>query len=96
MAQFLILAKDHTDEEALSRRLSFREAHLERVRKEKPKGTFIMGGAKLTDDNKMYGSMMIVDLPSIEAVHEWLSDDPYVKDKVWESYEVIPFRIADV
>ncbi|AFD05837.1 YciI family protein [Solitalea canadensis] len=96
MPQFLILANDYTDDGALDRRLSFRGAHLERVRKEKPKGTFIMGGAKLTEDNKMFGSMMIVDLPSVEAVHEWLSQDPYVKDKVWESYEVIPFRVADV
>ncbi|MFL9484094.1 YciI family protein [Chitinophagaceae bacterium LWZ2-11] len=96
MPQFLILAKDYTDSEALQRRLAVREKHLMRVREEKTKGSFIMGGAKLTDDNKMFGSMLIVDLPSIEAVHEWLSTDPYVKDKVWESYEVIPFKIAEV
>jgi len=95
MPQFLILANDYTDAEALNRRMAVREEHLARMRIEKAKGNFIIGGARL-NNNQMIGSMLVVELPAIEAVHEWLSIDPYVKDKVWENYEVIPFKIAEV
>lgn len=94
--QFLILAIDYTDAEALNRRLTVREEHLARVRPFKQSGHFIVGGAKLTDDDKMVGSMLIIDFPTIEEAKAWLADDPYVKGKVWEKYEVIPFRIANV
>lgn len=96
MPQFLILANDHTDADALARRMTFREQHLNRVRSEKPKGNFIIGGAKLNEAGQMVGSMMVVEFPDIEAVYRWLSEDTYVKDKVWESYEVISFRVANV
>jgi uncharacterized protein YciI len=47
MSQFLILADDYKDPDALSRRLSVREAHLQRMREERAKGNFIIGGAKI-------------------------------------------------
>lgn len=96
MPQFLILAQDYKDGDALKRRLSVREAHLDRVSKEKAEGRFIIGGAKLNDEGNMYGSMLIVQLENEEAVKKWLENDPYVTGKVWEHIEILPFRIADV
>ena len=96
MPQFLILADDYKDPDALSRRLSVRKNHLQRMRKEKIKGTFIVGGAKLNEHGNMHGSMLVVQLENEEAVKKWADEDPYVTGKVWEKIEILPFRIAEV
>jgi hypothetical protein len=96
MPQFLILAKDYTDPDALQRRLSVREAHLARMHVEKEKGSFVTGGAKLDDAGRMVGSMLVVDLETKESVEKWVSVDPYITGKVWEDVEILPFKTADV
>lgn len=96
MPQFLILADDYTDAHAPDRRLAVREKHLERMRVEKAAGRFIIGGAKLDDERRMVGSMLLVDLPNIVEVEQWLNEDVYVTEKVWEKIEITPFAIAEV
>jgi len=96
MPQFLILADDYRDPDTLSRRLSVREEHLKRVRKEKAEGRFIIGGAKLNEQGNMHGSMLIVQLENEEAVKQWINEDPYVIGRVWENIEILPFKVADV
>jgi uncharacterized protein YciI len=95
MAQFLILADDYKDAEALNRRLSVREDHLKRMKTEKAEGRFVVGGAKL-NEGKMVGSMLVVNLDDEETVRNWIEIDPYVTGKVWENIQVVPFKIADV
>jgi uncharacterized protein YciI len=95
MPQFIIIAQDYKDNEALNRRLAARPAHLERMKEEKAKGVFIIGGAKLNEAGNMFGSMLIVDLPNKEEVKEWVAIDPYITNNVWETVEITPFRIAD-
>ncbi len=92
--QFLVIAKDGTDEEALDRRMKVREAHLEGVRKMRTQGAFIEGGAILDDEGKMVGSCMIVEFASSEALDVWLRDDPYVTGGVWQEIDVRPFKVA--
>ncbi|MDI3322176.1 YciI family protein [Pinibacter soli] len=94
--QFLVIGTDHKDAEALNRRLAVRPKHIDRMHKEKAKGHFIFGGSKLTDEGKMVGSILVIDLPDMEAAENWIEADPYVKDGVWETYEVVPFRVAEV
>ncbi|MGN6616243.1 MAG: YciI family protein [Ilyomonas sp.] len=96
MPQFLVLADDYKDANALSRRLNVRETHLARMRVEKSAGRFIVGGAKLDDEKRMVGSMLVVDLLNIAEVETWLNEDVYVTEKVWEKIEIIPFKIAEV
>jgi uncharacterized protein YciI len=96
MPRFIIIAQDYKDSEALNRRIAARPAHLERMKEEKAKGVFIIGGAKLNEAGNMFGSMLIVDLPNKEAVKEWVAIDPYLTNNVWETVEITPFRIADV
>jgi uncharacterized protein YciI len=96
MPQFLILADDFMDPDAISRRLTFREEHLKRLREEKLKGHFIIGGAKINECNQMVGSMLVIQLDNEEEVRVWLEEDPYTTARVWEEVEVIPFRVADV
>jgi uncharacterized protein YciI len=96
MPRFIIIAQDYKDSEALNRRLAARPAHLERMKEEKAKGVFIIGGARLNEAGNMFGSMLIVDLPNQEEVKEWVAVDPYLTNNVWETVEITPFRIADV
>lgn len=96
MPQFLILADDYKDADALNRRLTIRETHLQRMREEKKAGRFIIGGAKLNEQGNMHGSMLVVNLENENAVWGWIHVDPYFTAKVWEEIKVSLFRIADV
>lgn len=42
----------------------------------------------------MSGSVMLVDFPSLDALHDWLDHDPYVTGDVWQEYDVQPFQVA--
>jgi len=95
MPQFMVIADDYKNTGALERRMEVRDSHLQRMRVEKLRGTFIIGGAKL-EEGKMVGSMLLVELEDEAAVQQWLKDDPYVVGKVWEHIEITPFRIAGV
>jgi uncharacterized protein YciI len=59
MQQFLLLTDDYKDPNALSRRLSVREEHLKRVRREKAECRFIIG-AKLNEQGNMHDSLLVV------------------------------------
>ncbi len=90
--QFLIIARDFRDPDALSRRMQQRPAHLEGVKRMKAEGTFLEGGAMLNDEGRMVGSMLLVEFPSRAEVDAWLAADPYVTGQVWEHVAVHPFR----
>jgi len=96
MPQFFINAHDYTDTDALNRRLANRDAHLQRISEYKAKGNIVIGGAKLNQENKMIGSMLVVDFPDMESTQEWISNDPYIKGKVWGNIEVTVFKAANV
>jgi uncharacterized protein YciI len=94
--QFLLLAYDGTDPEALQRRLNVREEHLKRISLLKSSGEFLFGGAILDNNGKMIGSMIVYDFPDRQSLEERLQDDPYLKGKVWEKTEIHPFRLAKI
>ncbi|MEX6687993.1 YciI family protein [Danxiaibacter flavus] len=94
MPQFLILAEDFKDGEALDRRLAVREQHLERARNEQAKGILKVGGATISDAGKMHGSMLVVELENQDAVKQWIAEDPYVTGRVWDEIRIEPFKIA--
>lgn len=92
--EFLVIAYDGTDDGAPARRAAARKAHLENARRLAAAGRLIEGGAILDDSGEMVGSAVIVDLPSREALDDWLNTDPYVIHGVWQTIEVKPFRRA--
>ena len=92
--QFLLLAYDGTDPEALQRRLNVREEHLKRISLLKNTGEFLFGGAILDNNGKMIGSMIVYDFPDRQSLEERLKDEPYLTGKVWEKTEIKPFRLA--
>ncbi|WP_205499883.1 YciI family protein [Rufibacter psychrotolerans] len=96
MPQYLITAFDYTDDQALDRRMATRPAHLEMVKQLKATGNFILGGAMLSPEDKMIGSTLVVEFENEAAVQQYLAQEPYLLQKVWEKVDVKPFRVATV
>ncbi|MCA1716723.1 MAG: YciI family protein [Actinobacteria bacterium] len=92
--QFLVIAHDHTDDEALVRRLVVRERHLAAARRTIESGNMLIGGAILDDEGRMVGSMTVVSFPDRATFDEWLRNVPYMKNNVWERVEVYPYHVA--
>jgi uncharacterized protein YciI len=96
MKQYLITGYDHTDPEALERRMSVREQHLENVRNLKKSGSHILGGAILNEQGMMIGSSMVLQFETDEAFNNWLENEIYITAKVWDKVDIRPFRVAEV
>lgn len=92
--QFLVIARDGTDDGALDRRMAARGVHFERLPAMIASGQMLMGGALLDDNGKMIGSTTLVDFPDRAALDRWLAEEPYVTGDVWLDIEVVPFRLA--
>ena len=94
--QYVLIAYDGTDADALNRRMAARPAHLENTRKLKADGHFIEGGAMLDENGRMTGSVVIVAFPSRAELDTWLHNDPYVTGNVWQKIEIKPFRCVQL
>lgn len=96
MKQYLVTAYDHTKVDALQHRMNVRPHHLDEAKELKEKGNFILGGAILNDDGKMIGSVMILQFETDEELEAWKKGEPYITQKVWESVDIKPFKVANV
>lgn len=94
--QFLLIAYDGTDQGAQERRMKFRPEHLFKIEKLKKAGEFLFGGAILSENGQMTGSMIVYDFPDRAALDERLKEEPYIFGKVWEKIEIKPFRLAKI
>ncbi|WP_456267846.1 YciI family protein [Kushneria sp. AK178] len=95
MKQFTLVARDHTDEGALERRMGCREAHLDGLRRLYQQGHFVSGGVMLDDDGKMIGSNAHFRFESRDAMDAWLETEPYVTERVWEHIEIHEIKLFD-
>ena len=96
MPLFVISCTDH--EGTLEKRLAVRPQHLARLEQLDAEGRLIVAGAMPKDRNDptagFYGSTMILDFDSREALDEWLKDEPFVKEGVYSHVDVKPFNKA--
>lgn len=90
--QFVIIAYDGTDEEALNRRIAVRDSHIETSDKLVTSGNGLFGGAILNDDGKMIGTVKIVEFETQEEFDAYWATEPYVTGEVWKKFEVLPFK----
>lgn len=91
--EFLLIARDGTDEGAMARRLAVRERHLAVFDELSRQGCFKYGCAILDDDQKMIGSVIVCEFASRKELEErWLSQEPYVLGGVWKEIEILPVR----
>lgn len=96
MNQYLVTAYDHTDTDALQRRMNVRPHHLDGAKELKENGNYILGGAILNDAGNMIGSVMIVQFETEEELAVWQQNEPYITQNIWESFDVKPFKVANV
>ncbi len=94
--QFLLVAFDGTDPEALERRMKARPEHLEKIAVLKKKSEFLLGGAILDEDEKMIGSMIVYEFPDRAELDKCLEKEPYIIRGVWEKIEIRPYRLAHI
>ena len=88
-----------TDQEGtIEKRLATRPQHLARLEKLAEEGRVIVAGAMPKDRNNpqagFYGSTLILDFESREALDEWLADEPFLKEGIYASIDVKPFNKA--
>lgn len=91
---YWIHALDHTDPEALQRRMANRESHLNAAKTRADAGILLMAGAILDAEGRMVGSMLVVDLPGEAEVAALVESDAYWSGRVWASYTITPVRLA--
>jgi uncharacterized protein YciI len=96
MKQYVIIAYDGDDTDAQERRKTIRPLHLAGAKILKERNQFVTGGAILNDAGEMTGSVMIVQFETEEEFQEWYKEEPYIKNGVWKTIDVKPFRVAVV
>lgn len=94
--QYLVTGYDGTDEKAMERRLAVREKHMEGVNKLKNEKKHLFAAAILDENERMVGSVLIVDFPTREELDKWLEVEPYVVGKVWEKIEIVPCKVPQM
>ncbi len=93
--QFVLIARDGKDENALERRMAVREKHLENAKRMFDEGSLLYASGLLDENGKMIGSVMTVDFPSKEVMEEeWLKREPYITGDVWKDIEIMKTAVA--
>ena len=92
--QFVVIAHDYKDDDALTRRLAARQGHLDYSDDAFKRGEQIIAAAMLNDHAEMCGSVMIVDFPNREALNAWLEKEAYVTGNVWEKIDIIECKVG--
>ncbi|KAI8978198.1 hypothetical protein BD414DRAFT_374086, partial [Trametes punicea] len=95
MPLFAVYAPDYTDDEAIQRRLSVRQAHLDAAAKNK---AIKVGGAILSPnealdtadaDKKMAGSVMIIECDNYADAKKMIESDIYWTGNVWDKEKTV-------
>ena len=88
--QFLIKAYD--GEGMLEKRMEVRPRHLEGM---KALGKqIICAGGLLDDEGKMKGSALVMEFENRAALDEYLKNEPYVVEGVWQKVEVETMNVV--
>lgn len=82
--QFLIRAYD--GEGKLDKRMEVRPRHLEGMKA--LNSHIISAGGLLDEEGRMKGSALIMDFESRKELDDYLANEPYVLEHVWEKIEV--------
>ena len=90
--QFIVTAYD--GENMLEKRMAVRPRHLEGMAK---LGKHIVcAGGLLDDEGKPKGSVLVLDLEDRADLDEYLMNEPYVTEQVWEQIEVGALNVVIV
>ena len=88
--QFIIKAYD--GQGMLEKRMEVRPRHLEGM--QKLSDHIICAGGLLDEAGKMKGSALIMDFDSRKELDDYIANEPYVVEKVWEKIEIDPINVG--
>lgn len=90
--QYLVIAYDNIG--VLEKRLEVREEHVKGARKLIAEGKIITAAA-LIEEDEMVGSTLYVNFESDAELNEWLENEPYVTNGVWnmDDFQIVPIKI---
>lgn len=88
--QFLVRAYDGPN--MLDKRMAVRPRHLEGMNKLGQR--IICAGGLLDGDGKMKGSALVLEFPDRAALDEYLKNEPYVVEGVWQNIEVDAMNVV--
>lgn len=88
--QFLVRAYDGAGK--LDKRMEVRPRHLEGM--QKLSDHIVTAGGLLDEEGKMKGSALIMDFENREALDNYIKNEPYVVEGVWEKIEVEPINVV--
>ena len=91
---FLIVAYDGKDENALERRMRVRPDHFANVLKIKEKGHVHCAGGITNEAGQLVGSMLVVSFDTREQLDEYLKTEPYVVNNVWQDIRIDTCNVA--
>ena len=88
--QFIVKAYD--GEGMLDRRMEVRPRHLEGMSKMSKR--IICAGGMLDDEGKMKGSVLILEFDSRKELDDYIANEPYVLEKVWDKIEIDTMNVV--
>ena len=88
--QFIITAYDGKD--MLEKRMEVRPRHLENMGR--VKGKVLCAGGLLDEAGQMKGSALVIDFDSRADLDEYLKNEPYIVEHVWERVEVEAMNVV--
>ena len=90
--QFIVTAYD--GENMLEKRMAVRPRHLEGMAR---LGKHIVcAGGLLDGEGKPKGSVLVLDFEDRAALEDYLKNEPYVIEQVWEKIDVEPLNVVIV
>ena len=88
--QFIVKAYD--GEGMLGKRMAIRPRHLEGMKALGKR--IICAGGLLDGEGRMKGSALVLDFPDRAALDEYLQNEPYVTEDVWQKIEVETMHVV--
>lgn len=83
----VLMARDKPG--ALQTRLDTREAHLAYI---KETGVVTQAGPLLDEGGEMAGSLVVLDVPDMQAAEDWAENDPYAKAGLFAEVKLIAWK----
>ncbi len=93
---YAIIGEDVSD--SLSKRLSVRPAHLERLQALQNAGRLVLAGPNPAIDSEnpaeagFTGSLIVAEFATLEEAQSWANTDPYIDAGVYANVVVKPFK----
>ncbi|CAC9495980.1 YciL protein [uncultured Gammaproteobacteria bacterium] len=93
---YAIMSQDSKD--SLTKRMSVRPAHIERLNTLKNEGRLILAGPHPAIDNNepgeagFTGSLVVAEFDCLEEAQTWADADPYLASGAYENVIVKPFK----